>query len=106
MSDRVEELLERIALGVERLGEDPVIQMETGPPNCPHCDTVNPIVAVRESEAAGPMAEFIIRATCENCGYEFYAMPLQWECVKTIAQIHELVEAHKELGGYGDDRTQ
>ena len=103
MSERANQLLERIAVAVERLAEDPVIQMETAPPVCPHCETVNPNVSTEDKGGAGPMAEFVIRFTCLNCNHVFYAIPVQWTSVPEISQLEQVLEQHKEISGYGDN---
>lgn len=97
------EILERIASGIEKLGEDPVIQMETAPPVCPHCETMNPDVGVEESGGTGPLGEFVIRCTCQKCHRVFYALPIQWACVPEISQLEEVLAQHKELSGYGNN---
>jgi NMD protein affecting ribosome stability and mRNA decay len=78
MEERVTELLERIAVGVEHLAEDPVVEIEAGPPVCPHCGRFNPEISVREVEAQGPIFEYVLVAHCNNCGQKFYAVPQTW----------------------------
>lgn len=102
MSD-TNEILERIASGIEKLGEDPVIHMETAPPVCPHCETINPEINVQESGGTGPMAEFVIRCTCQKCHHIFYALPVQWECVPEVSMLESVIEQHKEISGYGNN---
>lgn len=99
----LKEILERMATAIEKLGEDPVIQMETAPPVCPHCEQINPTINVQESGGTGPMAEFVIRCSCQRCKRTFYALPVQWECVPEIAMLEQVLEQHKELSGYGDN---
>lgn len=106
MAEKVEELLERIAKACERMAEDPVIQMETGPPVCPHCEHINPIIRVEESGGAGLMAEFVIKAQCTACGNVFYAIPLQFQVTARLTEVPEILEARREIAGYersGDD---
>jgi uncharacterized protein with PIN domain len=97
------EILERIASGIEKLGEDPVIQVETAPPVCPHCETINPVVSVEESGGTGPLSEFVIRCVCQKCKRVFYALPIQWTCVSEMRQLEQIVAQHKELSGYGSN---
>lgn len=96
------EILERIAAGIEKLGEDPVIQMETAPPVCPKCEKINPVIRVEESGGVGLMAEFVIRAKCEHCGTVFYALPLQWDITERLTEMNQMVQARREIGGYGN----
>lgn len=90
-------LLERGVSALERLSEDPVIQMQVGPPVCPHCDKMNPMVQVKESEAEGPLGEFVIRATCMTCMNEFFALPAQWECARTKDQASQILMERLEI---------
>jgi hypothetical protein len=103
---KLEETLNRIAVACERMAEDPVIQMETGPPACPHCDRINPVIKVEESGGTGLMAEFVIQAKCEHCGKVFYALPVQYHIATRVSQIPEMLEARKEIAGYGNNGTE
>lgn len=93
------ETLERIAVAIERLAEDPVIHMESGPPNCPHCDRINPSVTVDESGGQGLLGEFVIRCKCDHCQQIFYALPIQWRCVSEISHIEQAQQEMRELSG-------
>lgn len=94
------EILERIAAACERMAEDPVIQMETGPPVCPHCEKMNPVIRVEESGGTGLMAEFVIKAQCQSCGKLFYAIPLQFHTTTRLTEVPEILQARKEIAGY------
>ena len=100
MADRYEELLGRIATACEHMAEDPVIQMETGPPVCPHCDKVNPVIRVEESGGTGLMAEFVIKCQCQTCGNLFYAVPLQFHMTTRLTEVPEILKARREIAGY------
>jgi hypothetical protein len=100
MDAEMKSLLERGVSAVERLAEDPVIHMETGPPVCPNCDRKNPVVRVEESSATGLLGEFVIQCHCQHCDYVFYGIPIQWNCVKTTSQASEILKERAELSGY------
>jgi hypothetical protein len=73
---RLEELLERIAVGVEKMASDPEIEIEGGPPICPSCGRMNPIVDLAPQEGGrGPLAEIAIDSTCTHCGGLCIAIP-------------------------------
>lgn len=75
MTGRLEELLERIASGVEKLANDPEIEIDSGPALCPACGKLNPIVDMPSSEGGrGPLAEIAIEAQCTHCGHNLYAV--------------------------------
>lgn len=94
------ELMERGVSALEKLSADPVIQMETGPPVCPFCDRMNPNVRVEESEATGPLAEFVIQAQCQHCNKVFFGIPLQWSTCRNIQEVQAVISERAELGGY------
>jgi hypothetical protein len=98
--------LERIADALEKLGEDPVIQIETAPPVFPHCERMNPTVAVDESGGVGALAEFVIRCECDHCKNVFYVLPIQWRCVKSLSELEQTIEEQKELTGHGNNGSQ
>lgn len=97
--EKLEGLLERGVSALERLSEDPVIQMETGPPVCPHCERINPVVRVEEGTATGMLAEFLIQALCQHCNKIFYALPLQWATVKNPSEAKQVITERAELSG-------
>jgi hypothetical protein len=97
---RQEELMERAVSALERMAEDPVIEMETAPPVCPHCEKFNPDVRIHEAEASGPMSEFVIQAQCLTCIKVFYALPFQWAAVRTVEEVKNLLEEKLTEGGY------
>jgi predicted nuclease with RNAse H fold len=100
MEAELKELLERGITALEELAKDPVIQVETHPPVCPHCEQVNPVVRVQEHEAEGPLAEFVIRAVCLHCHKTFYAIPVQMISAREISEASALVAERIESGGY------
>lgn len=98
------ELLERGVAAIERLAQDPVIEIETKPPACPHCEKINPMVRIGvEEEAIGPMAEFVIKAQCLNCNKLFYALPDQWSTVASVAQAAQVMQERLELRGFNQN---
>lgn len=99
------ELLERIAVGVEKLGEDIVVQAESKPPHCPNCNRLNPKVAVNERAAEGWLAEFVIQARCTHCNSVLYALPILWECYTEIDHVREAVRERAELSGFNQNQN-
>lgn len=97
------ELLDRIARGIEHLAEDPVVEMETGPPICPHCQKMNPDVRVQESEGSGPLDEILMRCHCLSCNNLFYAVPVQWDCVKTVEEVQQVISERQELTAHANN---
>lgn len=97
MDRRAEEILERIAVGIEKLADDPVLQVESGPPVCPHCETLNPVVQVTESSGEGPFSTFCLEPVCGNCGNLFYAVPLEWATFQTYQDAEAELDRRREV---------
>jgi hypothetical protein len=93
-------LLERIAKGIEKLAEDPIVEMEVGPPVCPHCDRLNPRIATHEQGGTGQLYEMFVAMRCEECGGDFYGVPVQWEM---HTDTETLRHALQERAGYVDN---
>jgi len=99
-------LAQRGVTALEKLAEDPVVQLETGPPVCPFCDKMNPDVRVAESEAQGPLAEFVIRAQCLSCNNLIFGVPLHWAMGKNIEEIRAVIEERVRAGGFNGGTHQ
>jgi hypothetical protein len=100
------ELLERGVSALERLAQDPVIQFETAPPNCPHCGRINPNVRVHEAEATGAMAEILYQFHCTHCNAVFYGIPVHWDCVKTTIEAEQILKERAEIRGFDSNENQ
>lgn len=76
MPNRTEELLERIASGIEALAIDTDnIEIDNGPPICPSCGAFDPEVILKSDEGGrGPLSDVVIHATCVTCGQEMIAL--------------------------------
>jgi len=76
---------ERLAASNERIvemaDEERQANYEGGPPFCPHCGMLNPDVSA--SRGSGPMADFVLAATCGSCHKVFYGVPEGWQVFKT-----------------------
>jgi len=99
-------LMERGVKALEKLAEDPVIQIEGGPPVCPHCNTLNPQVSVHENDGEGPLALFLLDPKCENCGKTFYAVPLEWAIFEAREEAEQEINQRAEVfsGGTANGR--
>jgi hypothetical protein len=100
MEQEVLDLLTRGVTALEKLGDDPVFQMETGPPVCPYCERMNPNVTVSESEATGPLAEFIIKCVCNSCHRVFYGIPLQWSMCQDVQEAEAVIRERADISGF------
>jgi hypothetical protein len=100
MDKEITDLIERGVSALERLAQDPVIEMQTGPPVCPHCDEMNPLVEVSESNARGKLGEVVFKFTCMHCSTIIYGIPLQWQMTETMYEVERLIAERAELAGY------
>ncbi len=98
---RLLELAEKGVEALERLAQDPVIEIEAAPPICPHCGKFNPNVSVDEG-TDGPIADCVIPVTCGDCGQSFYAMPITWHMHPTLSSVRLELEERAELISNGN----
>lgn len=97
MDDEMKGYLERLCTGVERLAEDPVVNMETTIPVCPHCNANDPVVLVKESEGAGKLGEIVFQVRCGRCQEGFIIIPFQSFYAKTIQEATEFQQEREML---------
>lgn len=100
MEPEMKELLTRGIEALENLAKEPEIQIPAFPAVCPHCEEMNPVVQVAESEAAGKLGEYVIKAKCMMCNHTFYALPMQWICVGSVEEAQEADKERAEHSGY------
>jgi len=94
--------LERIAIATERMADDPVLEMEVGPPVCPNCGVLNPIVSTESEGGTGHLFEMFVKMHCNGCDTTFYGIPVQWSMhLETSTLRAELQERAKLI----DERT-
>ncbi len=93
MDRKLEQLLERIAVGVEKMGADPEIEFTYGPPLCPTCGEENPVVTLpTQSGGVGHLGELVVDCECK-CGATIYVVIESYSCHKDrLAAVNELTE--------------
>lgn len=70
--------VKRIADSLVKLVNEPLIEITPSPPQCPHCGRINPQVQLDQATGTGAISEFILEATCANCGKPLYAIAREW----------------------------
>lgn len=71
--------LNRLSEGIERLVDEPMVEVESTPPKCPHCNILYPTIIVAPTEQLiGPIDEFILVCNCDNCGKEIFGIVTGW----------------------------
>lgn len=98
--------LERIAVALERMLEEPAVEiMEPTPPICPYCNSINPVVTTEDSGGSGQISEFIIRGNCGNCGNIIFAVSNEWvlhpDSDSVQMHLNLLSERNERSGGNG-----
>lgn len=69
----------RIAEALEKLVNEPLVEIKTPPPQCPHCGEINPDVNIYQiPEGAGKISTFLIQAKCMHCNRDIYCLSLEW----------------------------
>jgi hypothetical protein len=89
---RAEELLERIAVGVEKLNDDPQVEIPTSPPICPNCGEFDPKVFVDDASGSGDMSQMFFSCTCTLCHAEFFVVPQGFFNVQDREQLAEILK--------------
>lgn len=108
MADEMERLIavgERIAVGLEKLAEDPQVEIEAGPPLCPHCGAHDPVVAIASEAGRGPLSHVFIPCECLNCARSFFVVIESYSCHADLESAKsELRE--REKAGFFDAQRQ
>jgi hypothetical protein len=68
----------RIAESLEKLVNEPLIEITPPPPQCPNCGRINPEIQTEHKADTGNMMDFVLEATCLNCGKPLFAFPSNW----------------------------
>lgn len=70
----------RIAEALEKLVNEPLIEITPAPPVCPHCGRINPEIQTRGGNpTTGLMSHYVMEAVCISCGGEIYAITRDWK---------------------------
>jgi len=100
--NRAEEMLERIAVGIEKLGEEPSFEIPTSPPVCPTCGMIDPVIGIQKDvNGAGKLSDFFMSVSCTNCNSHFFAIPQGWVNAQSTSELHEIMGK----GGNGNSRN-
>jgi hypothetical protein len=67
-------LIERGVIAIEKLNEEVQVEIDPGPPHCPHCGSEDPEVQCMESTSVGLLSEIVIEAKCMECENVMYAV--------------------------------
>jgi hypothetical protein len=90
--------LERMAVALEDMAKDPVVEVEATPPICPHCGQFNPQFYLEmQDQLSGPLGECVLYGRCGKCQQRFYAVPLTWHMHKLRENVDQELKERAEL---------
>jgi len=99
MDERLEEFLERGVTALEKLAEEPILNIEATPSRCTNCGKIDPFVKIQneDTEGSGKLSEFFLVLQCQECNKSFYAAPAGWFCYQSSAEmLSDLEEAGRK----------
>lgn len=96
-SVRPRDSLSRIADSLEKLASDPEVEIEFGPPLCPSCGKINPMIELdpQTTELSGPMLEIVLPARCLTCKARLFIGIESFSVHQTIETLTEEIEARR-----------
>lgn len=99
MIERAVDALERNAEATEKmlaLAQTDVAEMaEVGPPVCPHCGRLNPVVTQLGADGAGPLGDFVMVAETHCCNRTLYAVPHAFDTAISLDLAQALLNERK-----------
>jgi hypothetical protein len=103
MDKELVHFLTRIADGIDRLGQEPEIEIDWGPPKCPHCNAFDPQVEIEEQDGSGPLSEYYLEPTCGACRKKFFIVIQGYSAHVERDMASQEIEERKK-GGHGNSR--
>jgi hypothetical protein len=96
------EQAKRIADSLEKLAnEQPMIEIEPAPPQCPNCGDINPTIIIDEEldKEPHPIVEFVLIGICNRCRQRFVGVVNHWVLHATNESAIENVNYIKNRNG-------
>jgi hypothetical protein len=98
-SVRPRDALSRIADAIEKLADDPQIEIEAGPPICANCGKFDPVIHLNATEAGkGKMSELIVDGTCTECGSAIYVLIESYSVHRSRLTAVEEIKERERVG--------
>lgn len=98
MAGEMEALVERLAVAVEKLAEDPQVEIEAGPPLCPHCGAHDPTVGIASEAGRGPLSQVFIPCECLSCGRSFFVVIESYSCHTDLETAKTEIREREKAG--------
>lgn len=99
-------LMGRMANALEKLTTDPEIEIEAGPPICPHCGQFDPTVRVAEGGGGGPLSEFVLIAACDNCKKMMYVLTESYSVHRVPETAKAEIDERRKVGFFQHVQNQ
>ena len=98
--ERLISAVERVADANEKLlaiaEEEQITMSEPGPPVCPHCGKLDPIVTQLGAEGgSGELSEFVMRAETHCCQKVLYAVAVGWDTTTHVELAADILKIKK-----------
>lgn len=98
--DRICSSLEKL----EKLADEPFVEIEPVPPSCPHCSVIDPeVVTSEDGGGTGKLSSFILIGICKNCGNKLFGVVNHWVVHTKQSEARDNINQIKERLGYGNN---
>lgn len=88
-----------IAESLKKLADEPLVEVEPAPPQCPNCGQLFPTVVSDDSEDEAnemPISEIILTGKCKRCSQPVFAVPVQWVVHQNRQEALDHMQSIKE----------
>lgn len=100
---QVDESLTRIAVALEKMTVDPQVEIEAGPPICPHCGTFDPVMSLNRSEGGqGKMSQIVVDGVCLNCSQPVFIVIESYSVHRSRHTVVAEIEERERAGFFSD----
>ncbi len=93
--------VERNAVATEKMlaiaEQEQIIMQEPGPPVCPHCGKLDPVVTELPGEAggSGKLSDFVVRCETHCCNRVVFAIPNGWDTAVSQELAEDILKIKK-----------
>lgn len=67
-------------------------EVEAGPPVCPKCGAINPVVFHEEEAGSGPLNEMLFKFEMHCCNSTVYGVPEGWAMTMQVEEAADLIQ--------------
>jgi len=77
------------------------LEIEAGPPICPHCGVLNPTVYMEAEAGSGPVNEIVFKFEMHCCNGTVYGIPEGWAMAMSSEEAADII---KQRAGVTNER--